>query len=301
MESHPLPKLNHLSGQRVALFGCGDIGSRLAKQLVASGALVKAYRRDIAGLEALSAEAVDFSQPKTLQAIKDEVFDFAVITLVPERSFDDRAKAYQAGYVGNLQNILQVLNSKPLKKVLWVSSTSVYAQSGGQWVDETSEADPQTATGKILRQAEDVINSLADKATVVRFSGIYRSETHRYLNKLLAGDLPEKADQNFIMNRIHVDDCAGILGFLMDQQAGKKHVERLVIGTDSQPVDYESFVRWLSLQLHQPLNTATVTKAPPSNKKISNQRLRDEGYAFLYPTYREGFARLLQIYQERGQ
>ncbi|MCY4044330.1 MAG: NAD(P)H-binding protein [Cellvibrionales bacterium] len=296
METGQSAKALPLTNSRIGLLGCGDIGTRLYALLERQGAEVTAIRRHIDGIKHLHAKAMDFADAASVGLLKDFAFDYVVITLVPDRTEPNREAAYQKGYVDNLTRILSHLDPSKLKRIFWVSSTSVYAQTDNQWVDESSEANPQSVTGKLLREAENVLEASPIDSTVVRFSGIYRSDRYRYLDKLKAHQLPAKATTNYFMNRIHVDDCARLLAFLLEK-AQKGAVDGLYNGTDSHPVDYETFVNFLSDKMQLPLNDDMVADAPSSFKKIRNNKIVDAGFRFNYPSYQEGLVPLFHLYQ----
>ncbi len=295
MTDSTLPLLQGMKGQRVALLGCGDIGSLLAQQLQASGAEVTAFRRTVSALpDDLPAVACDFSIPESLAALSQQHFDYAVVTLTPSRTEPDRAAAYQQGYVNNLKHILEALSLVSLKKLIWVSSTSVYAQDDESWIDETSETQPQRATGRILLEAESQIRQLGDKGCIVRFSGIYRGKTYRMIEKLKAGALPAQIDRDYYSNRIHVNDCAGVLGFLLQQNSLGAAIDHVYIATDSSPVKYTDLVDWLAEAMQLPLNREEVGRKPDvGSKRLSNARIRAAGYQFQFPTYKEGLRTFL--------
>ncbi|CAA0116870.1 Protein YeeZ [BD1-7 clade bacterium] len=290
-----LPPLQALKGKRVALFGCGDIGVRLARQLIAAGALVHAYRRQPSTLPAdIPATACDFAVPATMNGISQTTYDYAIITLTPNRHESDRAAAYRQGYLTNLSNILDALSLASLQKVFWVSSTSVYGQNDDSVVDETSATEPLGETGRILLQAEGLIRQLGDKGCIVRFSGIYR-DTHRMISKLRAGELAAKVDQDYYSNRIHVVDCAGMLGFLLQQHSLGVALDKVYIGTDCTPVRYTDLVDWLAESLRLPLDKTSEAKKPAvGSKRLSNQRILDAGYTFVFPSFKEGMRAIAQ-------
>jgi nucleoside-diphosphate-sugar epimerase len=285
-----------LSGVKIGLLGCGDIGTRLYALLEKSGAEVTAYRRNIEPLKGLNAQSMDFSVESDLTGLSQKAFDYVVITLVPDRNESSREAAYQKGYVDNLERILSALNPTALKRIFWVSSTSVYAQTDNQWVDERSETKPTAATAQKLLEAEHLLHKSPIESTVVRFSGIYRSDRYRYLDKLKNHQLASTATTNYYMNRIHVDDCARLLDFLI-HKAQSDAVEPLYNGTDTSPVDYETFVAYLSDNMQLPLNEDLVADAPSSYKRIRNQKIQEAGFEFLYPTYKEGLVPLFTLYK----
>lgn len=291
-------KLNKLNGKKVGLLGCGDIGIGLGQALLAQGAEIIAFRRNLDALPAnFTGHAMDFSCDESLQQLNFYQFDYVVITLVPDHSQASREQAYQQGYLNNLTHILKHLDLNRIKRCFWVSSTSVYGQSAGEWVDETFETQPLSKTSQILVQAENMMRKLGQQSSIVRFSGIYRQRKHRLLAKLFQGSLAAKADTNYYSNRIHLTDCINILLYLLQQAAAGKTLAACYNATDSLPVDYETLVAWLSKQAGRPLSVDETAKTPQTNKRVSNALIRELGYQFIYPDYRSGFKPLIEQYQ----
>jgi nucleoside-diphosphate-sugar epimerase len=92
-------------------------------------------------------------------------------------------------------------------------------------------------------------------------------------------------------NRIHVDDCAGALHHLMRLE----HPEALYLGSDDEPVTTADVVSWLSTELGVPAPPAGQTQQTERlNKRCLNARLRETGYRFEHPTFREGYRPIVQ-------
>ena len=207
--------------KKVALIGCGDIGNRVATLLQGQGAELTGFRRNpdkiIAGIQAIT---LDVTDKHSVQQLAEHSFDYVVISLTPGISAKVKdqqavADAYRATYVQGLANVLSALNLQTVKKVIWLSSTSVYSQDDGQWIDEMSETSPQRTSGQCLLEAEALLKPLQDKAVIIRFAGIYRDGSHRLITQLQAGKLAASVDKDYYSNRIHVQDCARMLVFLM--------------------------------------------------------------------------------------
>ena len=277
-----------LQDKKIALIGCGDIGCRLGRQLLALGAEVHGMRRSLQHLPAgFIAHALDIHQPQSLQVLAEIDFDYLVVTLSPDQ-FDD--EAYRQTYVEGLRHILAAVNRQALRKLFWVSSTSVYGQADGRWVDENSETEPTRFSGRRQLEAEKLLYALGDKACIVRFAGIYREGRHHLVEKLLAGELSGEPNADYYTNRIHVEDCAGVLLHLMQRDSEGSTLERVYIGCDSTPVLYSELIQWLAETLGKPLaETGEAATPRVGSKRCCNQRLLDTGFSFQYPSYREGF------------
>jgi nucleoside-diphosphate-sugar epimerase len=285
--------MGNLHNKTIALVGCGDIGCRLAPQLLAQGAVVHGFRRNIAALPAgVIPHTLDVQQPATLTALHDIAFDYVVVTLSPGEMSD---AAYKATYVDGLQNILAALNTTALHKLIWISSTSVYGQSDGSDVDEQSTTEPARYAGQRQLQAEQLLKALGDKACVVRFSGIYREGRHRMIEQIRAGKISSQIENDYITNRIHIADCVGVLQHLINLDAAGKPLQPVYLASDSSPVHYSELVHWLAGELGITLQPEGGEQTPRvGSKRCVNTRLLESGYQFQYPTYKAGFRELLR-------
>jgi nucleoside-diphosphate-sugar epimerase len=284
---------------RVLIAGCGDVGSALGLRLAAAGHEVWGLRRDPAGLPAgLRPLAADLADPASLAALPEGI-EAVAYTAAAGASTPD---AYEAAYVRGLDNLLAALaalaaGAAPVARVLFTSSTSVYGQSGGEWVDEDSPAEPPGFAGRILLQAERLLQEGPFPGVAVRLGGIYGLGRTRLLRQLRAGEARLPAAPLYT-NRIHRDDCAGLLAHLLALDAPKP----LYLGVDHDPADLREVYRWLARKLGvppPPVAAPGEEGAAPAHlragsKRCSNARLLATGYRFLYPTYREGYRPLVE-------
>jgi nucleoside-diphosphate-sugar epimerase len=126
-------------------------------------------------------------------------------------------------------------------------------------------------------------------AVVLRLGGIYGSARDGAIERALQA---QPAGPPRYTNRIHRDDCAGALLHLLTLP----NPDPLYLGVDNDPADRRTIAAWLYARLDgTPANRPTPpkTRRARSNKRCSNERLLASGYAFRYPTFREGFAALL--------
>ena len=280
---------------KVLLVGFGDIAARVAAQLPASAAAVGLRRTPSAapghsGAAALELRAVDASKADALAAVLTEPFDYVVATLTPSAMSE---AGYRASYLAVAENLAALLPQHPsLRRLLWVSSSSVYGdQRGDQWVDEQTAAKPQRATAKVLLAAEHALAALP--CTVLRFSGIYGPGRHRLLQLVRAGGpLPGAPEQ--WSNRIHSDDGAGFIAHLIAAQWRGERLAPLYIVSDQQPAPLGEVWQWLATQLGcaQPL-AAPQQSSGRGGKRLRATLMQQSGYTLRYPSYRDGYAALL--------
>jgi len=276
---------------KVLIAGCGDIGTSLGKALIKSGHYVVGLRRHLP-IENLGINfiAVDLTNPSTLRNL-DTDFDQVFFMAAPK---EHDLHAYKQIYEVGLENLLYKL-SKSQHNPDWIliSSTSVYGQEDGGWVDETSLAEPKRFNGQLQLLSEQRVLSENKNNLIVRFSGIYGPGRKRLLRMAQKG-CPIQHKPPYFTNRIHKDDCAGVLKFLFEKRVDGKKLHSHYLASDDQPAPMWDVVSWIAKQLKckQPDIKATerdVTK----NKRCCNKRLKDLGYHFTYPTYKEGYQQVI--------
>lgn len=271
------------------LMGAGDIAQRLQPLLSAHGHEVIGARRNPpqqTHFPHIRADARDVKDWRQLLAKQPAVI---VVTLVPTAFTDE---GYLQGYVEPVEALLKALNEgeagyRPL--LVFVSSTSVYSEREGEWVDETTPAQPKSFSGMRLLQAEDMLRSAAYPHTIVRFSGIYGPGRDGMLKRLRSGQLTLTPAWT---NRIHVDDCAGVLAHLIQRYHAGFELNELYLATDNLPVRQSELMRGLAARMAIDITSLPIsdTIGPRGSKRCSNQRLTASGYRLRYPTWKEGYA-----------
>ncbi len=272
---------------KVLIVGCGDVGSRLARRLVAAGHEVYGLRRSAFSLPGVVALQGDVTQPLSLHfpAGLEAVF----VLLAPGETGE---AAYRRVYLEGTRQLLAALAGQKLQRLFWVSSSSVYGQDDGSWVDETSPARPASATAQLLLQAEQLLERAPWPATVVRFAGIYGPGRLRLLRWVESGR-EVQAEPCAWTNRIHVEDCAGLLDFLFVQQRKGSRLDSLYLGVDDEPAPQHEVLDWLADYRGLPRVARASRPGAGSNKRLSNQRISALGYKMQFSGYRAGYAAVM--------
>lgn len=276
--------------KKVLLISCGDIGLRLADRLPDDGYEFAALRRNTAVLpEQVSGIQWDLNQSQGL-AEKIGGFDFVVITPVPNTP--DEA-GYRQAYEKNVAALVQALSSHSRKPelVILVSSSRVYHQADGEWVDESSPCEPTEFRGRRLLAGEAILRNSHLPHCIVRFSGIYGPGREHLLRQVRAGTW-SPADGNY-SNRIHSEDCAGVLAHIIETKAGGEPLENLYLASDCAPVLLGEVRQWLADEMGL-ARRAVPEASTVGGRRCNNRRLLDSGYRFIYPTFREGYKSLLR-------
>ena len=289
---------------RVVIAGCGYVGVSLGEMLVADGHEVWGLRRDPSGLPpAIRGIPADLALAETLVGIPQRI-DYAVYAAAPKANAEPKARdAYRTIFMDGLLNFTRALReqAEPPRRIFFTSSTSVYHQSRGEWVDEESPTNPTRFSGEILRLSERLLWGSGLAATAVRFGGIYGPGRTRLIEHVRSGEARLPTGGPHYTNRVHRDDAAGILRHLIAldaRPARQAALRRLYLGVDCEPALEADVLGWLGDELGVgPLRDAAAGSAPPrrraGSKRCRNTRLLESGYHFLYPTFREGYASLL--------
>lgn len=278
--------------KQAVIVGCGDIGTALAHRLGQRGWRVFGLRRDTSALpEGIEPITADLTSPDKPAQWPDRV-DYLVYC--PAAGKRD-AQLYQQLYVQGLEHVLGWLrDSRRLPRhLLQVSSTGVYAQKEGEWVTENSPALPESETGKILIQAEDVALRCGFPASVVRLAGIYGPGRNRLIEQVRRG-LCVPAEPPQYTNRIHREDAVGLLEHLLLEADREELLAPCYLGVDDEPASMHEVAGWLAEQLGTRLLAEGPVTGRVGSKRCSNALARETGWAPRYPSYREGYGEMIQ-------
>jgi nucleoside-diphosphate-sugar epimerase len=281
----------------ILIAGCGYIGTALGQRLAAAGHTVWGIRRSTAGLAPMIRHiAADLTDPSTLEDLPPNL-DVVLYTAAADGA--DEA-GYRAIYVDGVRHLLDALvrQGQSPRRVLFTSSTAVYPQSHGEWVDETSPAEPQHFSGKTVLEGERTLLAGPFPAIILRLAGIYGPGRTSLMARVRAGQATYRQGAPLYTNRIHRDDCAGALHHLMTLP----QPESLYLGVDHHPAEQREVLHWLAGQLGAPqprpeTSPDANSRRHRTNKRCRNTRLLASGYVFRYPSFREGYAALLAAEQ----
>ena len=294
----------------VAILGCGHVGLELGRQLAERGHEVIGVRRSDDGVEAIDAAGFD--------AVQADVTDREALEAVPDvdaivfaaSSGGRGADAAREVYVEGLRTAIRHFGEREQNpdRLVYTSSTGVHGDHDGDWVDEETELDPTTEKTEVLAEAERIALELPTEygfeGTVARYAGLYGPGRYR-LERYLEGPVTEG-----YLNMVHRDDAAGAVRYLLEEDLACGEVVQVV---DDEPAPKWTFADWLAEQcgVEQPpkqtkaerLEDGDVSEAGKrrilTSKRCSNEKLRDLGYEFAYPTYREGYREAIDAYRGR--
>lgn len=281
-----------MAAPSILIAGCGDIGGRLASRLLSEGWTVYGLRRNPAKL------------PAGVRGVNADLFDARIPGQWPEGRIDylvycatpsERDEAgYRAAYVQGLRHVLGWIErsgQKP-RRVLFVSSSSVYGQQHGEWVDETSPAEASGFSGQVMREAEQVALGSGVPASVVRLTGIYGPGRSDLMNRVRQG-YSVAVEPPVYGNRIHADDAAGLLAFLLQADAQGVALDDVYIGVDDAPAPLAEVVGWMRERLGVTQWSDEHSVRRTGSKRCGNARAKALGWVPRYASYKEGYEAML--------
>lgn len=273
----------------VVIAGCGDLGTETGLRFAALGHRVVGLRRSADKLPPeIEGQSVDLSAETPILPADTGI---VVIAMAPD---ERTADAYRAAYVDSVRHVVAAIHRDcaTTPRVLFVSSTAVYGVDDGSFVNASTPAAPATPTATILLEAEESLLAQIPAAIILRLGGIYGPGRNREIDRLRSGSASIPHEARFT-NRIHRDDAAAAIVHLttLEDQPSTVHV-----GVDNAPVDHRDVVEFLADRMGlpvPPVDTHPERFSRGRGKRCDNSQLRQSGFVFTYPTYREGYAAVL--------
>ncbi len=260
------------------IIGCGYVGKALAKALHALGHSVTATvktSRNTASLDPYC-QRVFFlrgSDQESMQKLID-ANDLIIVTLAAKRKED-----YQSAYLGAASTLLSCARNSPAKTLIYTSSTSVYGDHGGAWVDEKSVLQPSTENSSILVETEKTYTALEElgwNVTILRLAEIYgpgRSLQDKI--KAMQGRILGGTGKAF-SNMIHLEDIVGAVLYLHSHK-----ITGIYNLADDEHPEKEVFYHDLARKYHLKgiLFDPSLKGMRMDNKKVSNHKIKSTGYS----------------------
>lgn len=268
------------------MVGLGDLGSRIAQLGVQQGLQVFGMRRGLEVPPGVSLLQQDASQPwQELPCVPGDV----VLCLSPDRS---DSQAYRQAYLDVARQAAATLKRVAPDAHVWlISSTGVYGQSQGEWVDEQAERQPQRETARVLVETENFWLQQSQPVTLLRPSGLYGPGRNFLLRQAQQGLLPP-ATPPLYTNRIHIEDAASAVMHLISCRHRGQAVASAYNLTDTCPASLYEVLQWLQQQLGVQVQATTTMQR--ESKRVSHQRLKDSGFVWRYPDYQAGYTDILK-------
>ena len=264
------------------LVGCGYTGSRLARVLVGQGVDLTITRRSAVEAEVTAGQvgargvAADLADPATLLGILPA--DAIVVCLAPPGSAP----------VAEIRALLAA--AEHVRRIVYVSSTGVYAPGGGAWVDEQWPIAPITPSGAARVLAESALREARVSNVALRVAGIH-GPGRGLVDRLRVGSYRIVGDGSSHVSRIHVDDLVEAI-----VRAGRSEITGAINIADDDPAPIGLVADALAARLGVPAPPRVPADSVPAevagmltaDRRIANRRLKDElGVVLRYPSWRD--------------
>jgi nucleoside-diphosphate-sugar epimerase len=284
-----------LEQKKIAIVGFGDLGERLSAALAPQRWRVLGLRRRAHAVPAgVESHAIDLRDPQSLGVLQALAPDALMIALTPaQRSAD----GYREGFADAMTTIVKGLGGCRPERAFFISSTRVYREDAGGWVDEDSPLDLEDPYARAIIDAEQRLLDALPGAVVLRAGGLYGHGPGPLLKRVAAGKHTPVQPERF-SNRIHRDDVAGFICYALETPL----TERVYNLVDDDPAPIQEVEAWLCGQLGQPYEPPPGTGPDDAgHKRIANARLRNSGYRLAYPDYRAGYAAVLHRWMAHSE
>jgi nucleoside-diphosphate-sugar epimerase len=288
------------SGRHLVIFGCGYVGSALARWGSSVGLAVRALTRNRsaalllreAGVETVVADLASNAWHEEMS----ETPEFAVNCV---SSGGGGVEGYRHSYAEGMASIAEWARARrAIGTLLYTSSTSVYPQDGGTIVDESMPTPPANERAEVLAETEARVRA-ADapwhRWFILRLAGIYGPGRHQLLDQVRMGEVA--GTEGHHLNLIHRDDIVSAIGACLFAPGSIRN-EIFNVADDGHARRSE-IVAWLARELLLPQprfsgQPAEGRRAMTADRVIANGKLkRMLGWQPRFSTFREGYASLL--------
>lgn len=298
------------------IIGCGYVGLRVAQKWVEQGHTVSALTRSTSRADELKSLGInpligDITQPDSLKSLPEtETILYAV-------GFDRTAdQSRHEIYINGLDNVLNEVKGRAAK-LIYLSSTSVYGQSAGEWVDETSVCEPLRENGQICLEAEQLFekhgmlgsgrNRKPATAVILRLAGIYGpGRLLARIEQIKAGE-PIAGRPDAYLNLIHVTDIVNVILKCDTEIPPESHF----LVSDNRPITRQEYYETLAHIVKAPVpqfataemnqralkstRMHSTARAAGLNKRCDNKKMRATlGLEMAYPTIKEGLPHAIE-------
>jgi nucleoside-diphosphate-sugar epimerase len=284
-----------LADRRILLVGLGDLGAEIARRALTAGARVTGVRRGAAAPAGVALRSLDARDPAALAALPD-AFDAAVLCVTPSAPGE---AGYRDSYLAVARSFADRYRDGSIGRMFWISSSAVFGQGEGAEIDDDAVTEPGSFRGRVMLEAEAALAE-GMPTTSLRLSGIYGPGRLALLRRVLEGR-GAPAEPLHWTNRIHRDDAAAAVTFLLARSCVGDAVPERVLVTDPTPTPRHQVLAWLAERLGVRLEHEAdggPDRAP--SRRMIPRRLLDLGYRFLHPDYRSGFEAIITAMESSG-
>lgn len=285
----------NLKRKSVLFVGCGQIGTGLT-------AILSVERFDFYGLcraphklpHCIRGFQGDYATPGGLDVLKGLRPDMIVVMFKPQ---SQSVEGYESGFAHAAKRLVKVLDGYTPEATIMVSSTRVFGEADGGWVDEFSPLSTNDPRALAIIEAEQRLLEIGN-TTVVRFGGLYGNPDSVRLDRIASGSIAPSWPIRY-SNRLHRADSLGFLAHLMEQSADGVTLEPCYIGVDNEPAPMHVVEEWLAEEMGVAYSETAPINHAVSHRRCNNELLKRSGYQLMYPHYRAGYSAVLAARGER--
>ena len=266
------------------ILGCGDIGTRVGLSLIQQGWRVSAVRRQSHLLpDCFERFGLDITEEGCLADLAPLAPDYVLVTPTP-LTYDP--SGYQAGFADVAASLASQNWINQCRRVMWVSSTRVYREANGGWVDEHAPLNRDEPQAAAMVAAEASIRR-GCTATIIRPAGVYGNPEGMLMRRVIAGEGGSTAAT--FGNRIHRDDLSRLIVHCLLRDHSGDSVPPTVVAADHDSTPTHEIEDWLAVQLGLTLRRPAQGGVIRANRRCANTLLAQVGFMLTYPTWREGY------------
>ena len=262
----------------IGILGCGWLGFPLAKYFAHKGYQVRGSTTSVDKILSLALHDITpfliavhnhHTEGNLDYFLKD--LDVLVINLPPKLNANPKSN-----FVSKIQTLLKKIQNSTTKKIIFISSTSVYGNAEST-VDEHSVTAPESKSGKQILEAEKLLMDCENLSIkIIRCAGLYGPERHPVF-QLANRDKLTNADQP--VNLIHLEDCIGIIHHVIDNHIESPIINAVAPSHPSRQEYYSRIAKELDLEL-----PAFDTQESAVGKTVRSLYINSKfGYEFKYP------------------
>lgn len=273
---------------RVLVVGAGFLGQELIEQASALGWDVVGVKRSVPKKKKIGFSCVeaDVANKASVEALAKKL---AEADWSPDWVL--HCASTGGGEAGDYRKVYQdgcahLIEAFPQAKIGFTSSTSVYAQTGGKWVNESNVAAPKRETGQVLLDAEDLVR--AQNGTVLRLAGLYGKERSVLIDRFLAGEAVIERGVSRWINQIHVTDAAAAWCAAMAAvpQQVQGHIFNVADGEPQTQRQIQEFLaNWFNKEVPPEAEPDFHRKRGWTNKRIAVGKMKSLGWSPRYPSF----------------
>ena len=263
---------------KIGILGCGYVGKALLSQFKQTGNQVFATTRKserVAELGSISHHVHLLKQEADYIAFMKDL-TILIICVAPDSSSD-----YRSTYLGTIKQVTQLLSKSPsLQQIIYTSSSSVYGEYQGEWVDENTTCKPLNENGQILLEAENqLLNAMTDHLNICIFRLGEIFGPGRLIEQRLKNSTRKfyPGDGNQYTNLIHLEEIVQAIDLAIQKQL--RGIYNLC---NDFHMTRKAFYEMLCDKFNIPAIQWDKELSSPhgGNKRVSNQKLKNSGLHF---------------------